>query len=76
MNTKTTITLSTMVLAAVASLFVSAAGTQAHALWVGGWSSHHPWVGWHGGWSWHHPWVGWHHPWWGWHSEGWDNDGW
>jgi len=75
MNTKTTITLSITVLAAVALLFVSTAVTQAHALWVGGWGWHHPWLGWHGGWGWHHPWLGWHHP-WGWHGEGWDNDGW
>jgi len=73
MNTKTTITLSTTVLAAVVLLFVSARATQAHAFW-GDWGWHHPWVGWHHPWvGWHHPWVGWHHPWWGWHSEGWDD---
>jgi hypothetical protein len=75
MNSKTTITLSATVLAAVALLFASAplAVTQAHAFWGGGWG---------GGWGWHHPWWGWHHPWWGWHhgwdwdNGGWDNGGW
>jgi hypothetical protein len=64
MNTKTTITLSSTVLAAVALLFASAplAVTQAHAFW------HHPWWGWHH-WGWHHPWWGWHHG-WGWGHEG------
>src|SRR5215472_14797094 len=78
MNTKTTITLSSTVLAAVGLLFASAplAVTQAHAFWGGGWGWHHPWWGWHH-WGWHHPWWSWHHPWWGWHHGwGWGRGGW
>jgi len=71
MNSKTTITLSTTVLAAVALLFASPlAITQAHAFWGGGWGWHHPW------WGWHHPWWGSHHPWWGsHHGWGWGHGG-
>jgi len=80
MNSKTTITLSTAVLAAVVLLFASAplAITQANAYWGGGWGWHHPWWGWHHPWwGWHHPWWGWHHPWWGWHHGwGWGHGGW
>src|SRR5215469_17861474 len=77
MNTKTTITLSTTMLAAIALLFASAplVVTQAHAFWGGGWGWHHPWWGWHH-WGWHHPWWGWHHPWWGWGHGGWGHGGW
>ena len=61
MNSKTTITLSTAVLAAVVLLFASAplAITQANAYWGGGWGWHHPWWGWHHGWGWGH--GGWGH---------------
>jgi Spy/CpxP family protein refolding chaperone len=45
MNTKTTIILSTTVLAALALSFATAplALTQAHAFWGGGWGWHHGW---------------------------------
>ena len=67
MTTKTRITLSTTVLAAVALLFASAplAVTQAHAFWGGCWGWHHPW--WHHGWDWDNG---------GWDDGGWDDGGW
>src|SRR5215472_8252549 len=72
MNTKTTITLSSTVLAAVGLLFASAplAVTQAHAFWGGGWGWHHPWWGWHHGWGWGH--GGWGHEGFG---GGWGHEG-
>ncbi|MFY9868968.1 MAG: hypothetical protein WAK17_04560 [Candidatus Nitrosopolaris sp.] len=56
MKSKTTITLSTAAIAAVALLFATGpiVGSQ-QALAFG-------WGGWHGGWGWHHGW-GWHRHW-------------
>ncbi|MGA9153046.1 MAG: hypothetical protein WBZ36_20910 [Candidatus Nitrosopolaris sp.] len=78
MNSKTTISLSTMAIAAVVLLFASGpivGSQQALAFLVvhPGWGWHHGW-GWHGGWGWHRHW-GWHGGWgwhrhWGWHG-GW-----
>jgi hypothetical protein len=80
MNSKTTITLSTMAIAAVVLLFASGpivVSQQALAYpwggwgwhhgwgWHGGWGWHRHWWGWHGGWGWHRHWWGWHHGWWG-----------
>ncbi|MFY9794123.1 MAG: hypothetical protein WAJ93_00380 [Candidatus Nitrosopolaris sp.] len=60
MKSKTTITLSTAAIAAVALLFATGpiVGSQ-QALAFG-------WGGWHGGWGWHRHW--WHGG-WGWHRH-------
>src|SRR5215831_7260144 len=76
MTRKTTITLSSTVLAAVALLFASVAlaATQAHGLHVRFLGPPiHPWWGWHHGWSWGHG-GGWHHG-WGWGHGGGGGDG-
>jgi hypothetical protein len=71
MNSKTTITLSTATIAALALMFAAGpiVGTQqALAYWGhGGWGWHHGW-GWHGAWGWHRHW--WHPHWW-WHRHWW-----
>jgi hypothetical protein len=81
MNSKTTISLGTMAIAAVILLFASGpiVGSQQALAFVvvhSGWGWHHGWGWGHGGWGWHHGW-GWGHGGWGWHHGwGWGHGGW